>query len=108
MFNTILSISYDDYDLKVGEIEGMLFITEIKTKRQRKFRSLKGYYREVNNIKINEVDRLLEAYGRNRPSIEERFAEETELIKNLGIDKEKVSELFKERLIEEIKNRVYQ
>lgn len=102
MFNIRLPIMYRDLDLEVGETEGILFIIKIKTKRQRKFRTLAEYYREVNGIRLNSVDSMLESFGRSEKSIQERFEEENELINKLGIHKEEVAELFKRSLIKEI------
>ncbi|WP_405101579.1 hypothetical protein [Oceanobacillus sp. FSL H7-0719] len=107
MFNIRLVISYENYDLEVGEIEEMLFVTKIKTKRQRNFRTLKEFYREVENIKVNQVDRLFESFARDQPSIEEKFKEENEMIKEIGIDKEEVARLFKAELLEEIERKEF-
>lgn len=111
MFNIKLKITYDNrrnsYNLEVGEIEGMLFITKIKTNRQRNFRTLKEFYRESNNIKVNKIDSLFESFGRSKQDVYERFEEENELIEKLGIDKTKVAELFKKELIKKIEKKEF-
>ncbi|MBM7598226.1 NAD-dependent SIR2 family protein deacetylase [Virgibacillus halotolerans] len=111
IFNIKLPITYNsfnhEFDMEVGEVEGMLFITKIKTRKQRNYRTLKQFYREVNNIKVNKVDEMLESFSRSEKDIYKQLEDEDNLIEKLGIDKTKVAEFFKEELIKEIKEKVF-
>jgi len=100
--SVIVKVKIDGFDLKVYEKEGMLFVDSIKTTRQRKYRSLKSFYREVNDIKVNQIDSMLESFSRIEKSLDEKFEEQNDFLEKLKVDKKDIVPAYKDAYIQYI------
>lgn len=104
MFNKKFEIETDKHILIVEENKKKLLVDKIKTKRQRKFRTLIDFYEETNNIKPNKVDIMLRSYGIANKSFDELFKENRELVVKLGLDIDEIKVRYREALLNYIEN----
>ena len=100
-------VRVNGYDLIVNKNGEKLFVTQIKTTRQRKYRWLDDFYKEVMNIKENQIDRMLRLYGRQNIDIEKEFEKQESMLKELGVNKEEVIDSYRENMIDYVSNYEY-
>lgn len=102
-------IRYGGYDLDVYDYnrEGSIYVSRIKTTRQRNFRGVEQYLRELRNEKVNQVDYMLERYSRAQPGERELIEQTAELLGEIGIKKEDVIEEFRKKKLQDIKEKQY-
>lgn len=105
MLNRNIGIKLDKYDAIAKSIAGYVVVTGIKTKRQRKYRNLNEFYNEINNIKSNEFDELLDIFSRD--SNFEMIENSNAKLKKLGIAKEDVIKAYRSAIIERIRKKEF-
>lgn len=102
--NPVLYIDIGDYQFRAVFDSGKIFVPYIKKTRQRKYRSLGDFYNEEKGIKENQIDRMLNMVGRYNRSGGEKFKEQEEQLKELGIRKEEIIEAYRREYIDYVKN----
>lgn len=105
-----IEIELTKYDMTVKSIGSYIFITGIKTKKQRKYRSLNGFYNEANNIneKKNSVDSWLEMFNRSDGSLDELVENNNTELEKLNINKGGIIEAYRQTIIRKIENLEFQ
>jgi len=88
IINSSIEVKINGYDLKVSELKDNLIVHEIKTSKQRKYRSLRSFYFEVSGEKENYVDTMIYQFARSDVS--------NDYLEKLNIDKAEIIKEYRE------------
>lgn len=106
IFNNRIEVKINGYDLIVGELEDNLVVYEIKTTKQRKYRSLRSFYFEVSGEKENYIDTMMYQFARSDMSNDDAISKSNDYLDKLNIDKSEIIEAYRKAKIKKLQYRI--